>query len=384
MKKKILLVLPGIWSMGKNKGMPSVHQLVEVLQQRFNVTLLTPDVNVVKEDYSSVNVVYIKKFTSDSRSKYFQYFLARVNYLIACTYVLKHGFIKKSKYDLIYANYALPGAKILSVFFSIPLVIRIYGTFLHPILHSNIKKFLKYEELFLFITNADLYVITDDGTFGDLVAKYFGINHSKVLFLMNGVNGPSKVTMSRNDIYVPQNAKVFLTTSRLVNWKRVDRIVKAMLNSTSKNIFLIIAGDGPELCILKDLTNLDERILFLGAVDGLMVEKLFTISDWYITMHDVSNIGNPTLQALKSGLPVLTCSSGNTNELINEGNNNGICIEFNDEEQLVSKITEIINDISMDKITAQDYKEGVQKTARKLISWSERIELEIDAIEKLL
>lgn len=384
MKKKILLVLPGVWSMGKNKGMPTIHHLITALQERYNVSLLTPDINVVKEDYSSVDIFHIKTLTINFRNKYLQYFLARVNYLIACISVLRHGFAKKQKYDLIYANYALPGVKVLSVLWSIPLVIRIYGTFLYPILSNFLKKLVKYEELFLFKTNADLYVITNDGTFGDLVAAYYGVDNSKILFLMNGVNVPSVDFFNRNEICVPDGAKILLTTSRLVNWKRVDRIVKAMLNTTSNNLFLIIAGDGPELSGLKEMANSDVRIMFLGAVDGMTVEKLFNISDWYITMHDVSNIGNPTLQALKCGLPVLTCATGNTHELINEKRNNGICIEFNDEEELIRKISCVLGDISINKIDDQCYKNGVQNTARELMNWSQRIELEIDAIERLL
>lgn len=370
--------------MGKNKGMPSVHQLVLELQKRFDVSMLTPDKGVNEGDYSAVNIFHISTIPCVWKNKYIQFLFARINYIWACVYVLGHGLIGRYKYDLVYANYALPGAKALSMLWSIPLVVRIYGTFLYPVLSSFIQKIIKYEEIFLFNLKANLYVITDDGTSGDVVARYYGIDPSRILFLMNGVNSPAQHSFSRKDVNLPQEAKILLTTSRLANWKRVDRIIKAMQKTSANNLVLMIAGDGAELVNLKKMANMDPRILFLGALDGVMIEKLFSICDWYVTMHDVSNIGNPTLQALKSGVPVLTCATGNTEKLINMKSGNGICIEFDTELELINKISHIFNDISLNIIDARDFKDGVRNSASKINSWPERIHLEINAIEKLI
>lgn len=385
MKNKILLVLPGIWSMGKNKGMPSVHNFIDALQKDFNVLLITPDRNVESKDYTSVNVLYTRKLPCYGSNRYLKFFIDRVNYLIACIYVIFHGVKNRSDYNLIYANYAVPAAKFLSILNSVPLVIRIYGTFLYSSLNNLYTRLVRYEEVFLFKISADLYVITNDGTQGNKVADYYGIERSKVRFLMNGVNPARKFNdVSRSEFGIPESSIVLLTTSRLANWKRVDRIVKAVRTAACENLFLVIAGDGPEVDALKRIAENDLRILFLGAVDSEMVERLYEISDWYMSTHDVSNVGNPLLQSLKRGIPVLTCATGNTMDMVNEDLQNGICLEFHSEDDLMQKLTQTLYKIGTGKIDYERYKRGALLSGKSLKSWEERINYEISEIKGLI
>ena len=112
---------------------------------------------------------------------------------------------------------------------------------------------------------------------------------------------------------------------RLHRWKRVDLIIKAMRYVQSPLKFKI-AGIGEDEDELKKLASDDSRINFLGRVSDKELVDLYanTLAVPFVPIRE--DFGLVTIEAFRSGKPVLTCSdSGEPTYFVQHGENGFIC-----------------------------------------------------------
>src|SRR5690606_13243836 len=108
-------------------------------------------------------------------------------------------------------------------------------------------------------TPADITIMTNDGTRGAEVLRRFNNTSKKTLYWRNGVNKvPMSLISQRSELRDRFNFDkdfIFLTVSRLVNWKKVDRAIEgfSIFQKNHPNSKLVIIGDGVELTNLKAL-----------------------------------------------------------------------------------------------------------------------------------
>ncbi|WP_406857265.1 glycosyltransferase [Alsobacter sp. KACC 23698] len=99
--------------------------------------------------------------------------------------------------------------------------------------------------------------------------------------------------------------RYFFTSSRLDRPKRVDLIIEAM-RDVKQDVPLLIAGTGPDGPRLQELAAPDKRIRFLGYVpDADMAELYANALAVPFAPYD-EDYGLVTLEAMRSGKPVLT------------------------------------------------------------------------------
>ena len=106
------------------------------------------------------------------------------------------------------------------------------------------------------------------------------------------------------------------TASRLDGAKRIGMLIEAM-RRVKTEIPLLIAGTGPDEHRLRDLAGDDSRIVFLGFVrDSEMLDYYANALAVPFVPYD-EDYGLITIEAMKSGKPVLTVSdSGGPNEFV--------------------------------------------------------------------
>jgi len=387
MDKKVLFLLGDIWSMKKNQGMPSVYKILEAAQKKYDIDVFTTDIHQYNEELPNASFFYFYKKEIKAKNRFLVYIQHRINNLILNYQYIKQFMKNKKEYDLIYCSSSVPifATMFLKKFYKLKTVHRIYGTFLYENLNSKIDKIKKYEEVLSFKGNADKYIITNDGTFGDHVAHYFRIPDDKIIFLRNGVEKhffeKSKNEL-RQDLKLDNSKFYFMCVSRLTGWKRVDRIVKAMNQIENDNIVLLVIGDGDEKSNLESLVK-NKNIEFIGSISSLEVHKYMNVVDAFISMYDVSNVGNPLLEALTYNLPIITYASGNTSDIIDE--KNGILITEEDEKKIVESLhlnmLKVYEDLDLRNelsINAKKYAET------NLLTWDQRIDKEIKVLDELL
>jgi len=109
------------------------------------------------------------------------------------------------------------------------------------------------------------------------------------------------------------------TVSRLDGPKRIDLLVNAMKN-VKADIKFKIAGTGPQEETLKSMAADDPRIEFLGFVNNEELVDLYSNALAVPFVPYEEDYGLITIEAFKSGKPVITCiDSGGSNEFVING-----------------------------------------------------------------
>ncbi len=109
------------------------------------------------------------------------------------------------------------------------------------------------------------------------------------------------------------------TVSRLDPPKRIDLLIEAW-RRVEADLELRIAGTGPQEAELKRLAAGDSRVRFLGGLTDDELRRVYADALFVGYVPDKEDYGLITVEAMKSGKPVLTClDSGGPNELVTHG-----------------------------------------------------------------
>lgn len=294
--------------------------------------------------------------------------------------------------------YEVPGVEAcaeLSKRHNLPFVTRFQGTVLCGATHSFADK-IRYARSYKGISQkADLVIMTDDGSSGDVILKYLK-NDSPTLFLKNGLellerdlpqmkaSFPKKKFLE--DLGIPENSGcVFLTVSRLEGWKKVERSIDGFYNylKNGNSGKLIIVGDGASRAALTERVNrygIQQHVVFTGSVPHSEVYNYFMACDVFLSFYDLTNVGNPLLEAMTLGKPVITLDVGTTNTVVTNGEN-GILLQYEDLPQLGSVMEKLAKDPQLRERLGSAAEEYARKNLR---TWKERMNIEFKEVEKLL
>ncbi len=124
---------------------------------------------------------------------------------------------------------------------------------------------------------------------------------------------------------------------RLHRWKRVDLVIEAM-RFVERPVKLLIAGTGEDEKTLRRKAVGDSRIQFLGRVSDQQLIELYAgaLVVPFVPMHE--DYGMVTVEAFRSGKPVITCDdSGEPAHIVRDGETGFVCPP--EPKALAAKIT---------------------------------------------
>jgi len=263
---------------------------------------------------------------------------------------------------------------------------------MHPTLEDRLARLRRYEEVLALRTPADLYVMTNDGTRGDeVLARLNPRSHGRVCFWRNGLDmerlvpAPSRqAAAARRDLAIAGDRFVLMTSCVLLPWKRVDRAIRALpaILSEIPQALLIILGEGEARPHLERLTRelgLSDAVRFEGAVPQEDVARYLWASDVFLSLNDLSNVGNPLLEAMACGKPIVTLDNGATGELIRNGET-GLLLPSGGAEVVAQAVLRLARDEHLRKRVAK----GARSFATaNFWTWEQRLEAEIEQVERL-
>lgn len=153
----------------------------------------------------------------------------------------------------------------------------------------------------------------------------------RIRVVPNGIELPDPVTSlsaaerdTRRDALcgLPPGAKVFGFVGRLARQKRVADLIWMMvlLENLRKDIYLLLAGDGPEREALERFArelNIESRVIFLGHRQD--VSAILPLLDVFCLVSDFEGMSNSVMEAMAVGLPVLASDIPPNRELVLEG-----------------------------------------------------------------
>lgn len=220
--------------------------------------------------------------------------------------------LRHIKYLYCYENIgSLAGIFINFINRDVKIVRRFQGT---PIpLDSNNRLFTRFGSFMCSLKWSDSPIImANDGTYGDLICSQLSKN-APVLFERNGL--PDNILRFKRKRSQNTYSKINIAAvSKLKAWKRVDKVFKQCKIISDQNkecsITLNVVGDGPEyeglLSMKKNFLSENLDIHLHGALPHDQAMDILCNADFLISNYDVSNLGNPVLEAAYLGIPILT------------------------------------------------------------------------------
>lgn len=141
-----------------------------------------------------------------------------------------------------------------------------------------------------------------------------------------------------------------LAAGRLVHQKGFDLLIRAfaLVVKEGSDLRLVIAGDGPQACELRELVaelQLDGRVIFPGTVTGL--QALMREADAFVLSSRYEGFPNVLLEALACRVPVVaTDCPGGPREILQDGEF-GLLVPSEDPTALAGALRRLATDVSL-------------------------------------
>lgn len=126
--------------------------------------------------------------------------------------------------------------------------------------------------------------------------------------------------------HAPQHGEYIFLPGRLHRWKRVDLVIEAFKHVRA-NIPLKISGTGEDEASLRDLARADPRIEFLGRVNHAQLLDLYARALVVPFVPQNEDYGLITIEAFRSGKPVITCTDSGEPTHFVRNSENGFVVE---------------------------------------------------------
>lgn len=368
--KKKLLVTASTFPRWANDTEPRfVLDLAKSMSDRFDITVLAPaaagakemevleDIKVIRYHYFPIHkwetLCYPGAIVPRIREKKIRLLL--VPFLFLALFMKLYCILPE--YDIVHAHWIIPQG-IVQSFFKKPYIVTGHGGDVTSLNVGILKKlkirclrkargitvvseFLKEEILGLY-PQADVEVISMGCNI-----KEFGKQHFAPDYFKQG------------------NRKVVLYAGRLAEKKGVSYLIEAMRNVDA---LLVIVGGGPlEKRLKEQAEGLRNKIVFLGPKTHDELKVIYASADIFVAPSIVAKDGDQEglplvlLEAMASGLPIVSGESGGIRDIIINGQN-GYIINVKNVNLLSERINAILSDEEKakkfhlaGKLTVSDY-----------------------------
>lgn len=131
---------------------------------------------------------------------------------------------------------------------------------------------------------------------------------------------------------------LLLTVARLVPWKGIDHLVRAV--ARVPNVRLLVAGDGPDAARLRALAASEavtDRVRFLGRVSRERLALYFRAADYTVLYSGYEGLSHTLLESLLAGTPVIASDKGGNPDVVRH-DQNGLLVPYVNLEALVAAL----------------------------------------------
>jgi glycosyltransferase involved in cell wall biosynthesis len=385
------------WSMGKDVGGPAFTETITHLSKRFRISLVQPRSAHVDAADLPAN---IELHTFEHRFHGLWRDVRKLGWVTdtlgwysftGSAWPIVRELCAKGDVDAVYGYeiYGTPVARRAAREFGLPMIARFQGTLMSTRQHMRLSTLRFWKHVRGLSEPADLIVMTNDGTLGRDYLMSLGQPAERIKFWMNGVDR-AIADVPRHDVRqeldIPSDVHMLLTVSRLSGWKRVDRAIGVVAGLAAQHVDarLVIVGTGSQEARLREIAaalGVSERVVFAGAVAREELASYYGSADLLLSLYDYSNLGNPAIEAMLLGVPLLAYDVGGTRDLVKDGINGVLIADADDATALASRVRTLL----ADPAALRALGDAAAMWARSnLWTWDERISAEADAIDALI
>lgn len=322
------------------------------------------------------------------------------------------GDISTNVKELIIPSKKIPGAGAYRLFVSIPKILakkgvdivvepRHFGPFnlpkrikrvtvihdLSPIHYPEWHQFIssKAQELFLpaILKRAD-HIITNSNFTAQDVIQYFPFTKNKTTGILLGKEdffkpNPNKAILAKLGLKTPY----ILHTGTIEPRKNLPLLVKAfeqIKKEKATNLQLVLVGKlgwkSESLQAIINISPFKKDIKLLGYVERDMLPTIYTEARVFVYPSHFEGFGLPVLEAMSCGTPVIVSDVSSLPEIIGTS---GLTFLPNDQEQLVKKINQVLDNDSLIQTLSE---QSLQQAAK--FSWDKTAKKTLEIFEQLL
>lgn len=177
----------------------------------------------------------------------------------------------------------------------------------------------------------------------------YGTDPKKVVRIYNAYQGPKSVpytkAQARDQLGLRADEKVLLTICRLMIWKGVDGILRALARMP-KDHRLVVCGDGEERESWQRLARelgVEGRVTWTGNVSHDRVIAHIRAADAFVLNSNYEGLSHTLLEVMFVGTPIVASAVCGNPELIEDGVN-GCTVPFNDVDKIHDALRRILDD----------------------------------------
>lgn len=344
-----VLIIPSWYPTEENKilGIFFKEQAVALKKHGCQVTVLYPEIRTLRS-YSSSWKQGLQIAEEDGlkvyRYKTYNPLPARVPFSNAFVFysqlkkLYKEMVRKDGKPDIIHAHSVLWGgwaAAKISEEENIPLVVTEHSS---KLVRDLLKPYEK-KEVAKTLNKAD-GIISVGPSLKKEMQKY---TDKDILEIPNIVDYKAFQTNSRKDSQ--KDRFRFLSLAFLTPNKGMDILIKSFAKGfKGDDVELVIGGDGQQMDELVELAKdlgVEAQVRFLGRLDRQQVIAQMQNCDAFVLASKFETFGVVLIEALASGKPVISTSSGGPESIVND--KNGFLVPVDDVEVLSNAMQQLYN-----------------------------------------
>ncbi|MEN8155748.1 MAG: glycosyltransferase family 1 protein [Bacteroidota bacterium] len=217
----------------------------------------------------------------------------------------------------------------------------------HPELYKPFDRYLYRKKVLYGVRNATRIIAASEQTKQDII-RHLGVEESRIRVVYQGCNrqfynrvSEETLTYTRQQFGLP--AEYLLYVGTIEERKNLLRIVEA-INTGGIDIPLVVVGR--KTTYFNQVKNYIRKngmhnIHFLDQVQVGDLPAIYQGSTGFIYPSAYEGFGIPVLEALNSGIPVITSAGGCLEETAGKG---GLLINPDDREQMIHAIRQVLED----------------------------------------
>jgi glycosyltransferase involved in cell wall biosynthesis len=196
--------------------------------------------------------------------------------------------------------------------------------------------------------------------------RHYGVDARKLELVHNAYHGPRAQDVSQDrdgacrELGLDPAPRYLLTICRLMVWKRVDGILRA-LRELPPNVHLLIAGEGDMLEPWRALAaqlGLEQRAHFLGNVPHARIPLYIRAADVFVLNSEYEGLSHTLLEVSTLGTPIVCTGVCGNPEVVEHGVN-GLLVRPGDDAELARAIARLLADPAL---RAQFSRAGEQRS----------------------
>ncbi|MBL6720640.1 MAG: glycosyltransferase family 4 protein [Planctomycetes bacterium] len=184
-----------------------------------------------------------------------------------------------------------------------------------------------------------------------ILIQHHGVAPDKVRRIFNAYHGPRaeevRLTQAeaRAQLGVPSGQRVVLTICRLMGWKRVDQLIRALPELPS-DAHLFVAGDGDmkeAWTRLGEELGVADRVHFLGNVPHAAIPTWIRAADVFALVSEYEGLSHTLLEVQALGTPMVASGVCGNPEVVEHGVN-GLLVDPYDSASVADGLSRLLAD----------------------------------------